>query len=89
MDTTKTITHISLCAGYGGIDLGLKRVMKLYDRFKQWYAREGVRTMVAQAEGYNAHEEYQKVAYAAGWTAAMAHACDIVDKLDKELKKKD
>jgi DNA (cytosine-5)-methyltransferase 1 len=27
MDTTKTITHISLCAGYGGIDLGLKRVI--------------------------------------------------------------
>ena len=24
MDTTKTVTHISLCAGYGGIDLGLK-----------------------------------------------------------------
>ncbi len=27
MDTTETITHISLCAGYGGIDLGLKRVI--------------------------------------------------------------
>ena len=24
MDSTKTITHVSLCAGYGGIDLGLK-----------------------------------------------------------------
>ena len=24
MDTTKTVTHISLCAGYGGIDLGLR-----------------------------------------------------------------
>lgn len=27
MDTTKTITHVSLCAGYGGIDLGLKRAI--------------------------------------------------------------
>ena len=27
MDTPKTITHISLCAGYGGIDLGLKRAI--------------------------------------------------------------
>jgi len=26
VDTTKTITHLSLCAGYGGIDLGLRRV---------------------------------------------------------------
>jgi len=61
--------------------------MKLLDRFKQWYAREGVRTIVPQGEGYNAHEEYQKVAYEAGWTAGMAYACEIVDKLDKELKK--
>ena len=27
MDTTKTTTHVSLCAGYGGIDLGLKRAV--------------------------------------------------------------
>ena len=27
MDTTKTITHISLCAGYGGIDIGLSRAI--------------------------------------------------------------
>lgn len=27
MDTTKTIAHVSLCAGYGGIDLGLKRAI--------------------------------------------------------------
>jgi len=27
VDTTKTITHIGLCAGYGGIELGLKRVL--------------------------------------------------------------
>lgn len=27
MDTTKTITHLGLCAGYGGIELGLKRVL--------------------------------------------------------------
>lgn len=27
MDTTKTITHLSLCAGYGGIDLGLRRIL--------------------------------------------------------------
>ena len=27
MDTTKTITHVSLCAGYGGIDLGLGRAI--------------------------------------------------------------
>ena len=26
MDTSKAINHISLCAGYGGIDLGLRRV---------------------------------------------------------------
>lgn len=26
MDPTKTLTHLSLCAGYGGIDLGLIRV---------------------------------------------------------------
>lgn len=27
MDTTKTTTHVSLCAGYGGIDLGLSRAI--------------------------------------------------------------
>jgi len=27
VDTSKAITHISLCAGYGGIDIGLKRCM--------------------------------------------------------------
>lgn len=27
MDTTKPVTHVSLCAGYGGIDLGLKRTI--------------------------------------------------------------
>ena len=27
MDTTKTITHIGICAGYGGIEPGLKRVL--------------------------------------------------------------
>ena len=27
MDITKELTHISLCAGYGGIDIGLKRVL--------------------------------------------------------------
>jgi DNA (cytosine-5)-methyltransferase 1 len=27
MDTTKELRHISLCAGYGGIDLGLKRAI--------------------------------------------------------------
>ena len=27
MDNTKELTHISLCAGYGGIDLGLKRAI--------------------------------------------------------------
>jgi DNA (cytosine-5)-methyltransferase 1 len=27
MDTAQAITHISLCAGYGGIDLGLKRAI--------------------------------------------------------------
>lgn len=27
VDTTKTTTHIGLCAGYGGIELGLKRVI--------------------------------------------------------------
>ena len=26
MDTSEAINHISLCAGYGGIDLGLRRV---------------------------------------------------------------
>ena len=28
MDTTETITHLGLCAGYGGIELGLKRVLQ-------------------------------------------------------------
>jgi DNA (cytosine-5)-methyltransferase 1 len=27
MDTPQTITHVSVCAGYGGIDLGLKRAI--------------------------------------------------------------
>ena len=27
MDNTKTITHLGLCAGYGGIELGIKRVI--------------------------------------------------------------
>jgi len=27
MDITKAVTHIGLCAGYGGIELGLKRVI--------------------------------------------------------------
>ena len=27
VDTAKTITHVGLCAGYGGIELGLKRVL--------------------------------------------------------------
>ena len=27
MDTTQTTTHVGLCAGYGGIELGLKRVL--------------------------------------------------------------
>ena len=27
MDFTKTITHLGLCAGYGGIEIGLKRVI--------------------------------------------------------------
>jgi len=27
VDSTKTITHVGLCAGYGGIELGLKRVI--------------------------------------------------------------
>lgn len=26
MDTTETVTHLGLCAGYGGIELGLKRI---------------------------------------------------------------
>lgn len=28
MDTSSTITHIGLCAGYGGIELGLQRVIR-------------------------------------------------------------
>ena len=28
VDTTKTITHIGLCAGYGGIEMGLHRVIR-------------------------------------------------------------
>ena len=28
MDSTSTITHLSLCTGYGGIDLGLNRVIR-------------------------------------------------------------
>ena len=60
--------------------------MKLYDRFKAWYATEGVRTIIDHSKGKHWHEEYQKVAFHAGWTAGMAHACEIVDKLDRELK---
>ena len=26
VDTSKTVTHLGLCAGYGGIELGLKRI---------------------------------------------------------------
>lgn len=28
MDFTKATTHIGLCAGYGGVELGLKRVIQ-------------------------------------------------------------
>ena len=28
MDTTKAVTHVGLCAGYGGIELGLRRVIR-------------------------------------------------------------
>ena len=28
MDSTKAVTHIGLCAGYGGIELGLRRVVR-------------------------------------------------------------
>ena len=28
MDSTPTVTHLSLCTGYGGIDLGLNRVIR-------------------------------------------------------------
>ena len=28
MDSTKAVTHLGLCAGYGGIELGLKRVIR-------------------------------------------------------------
>ena len=28
MDNPKEFTHISLCTGYGGIDIGLKRVLR-------------------------------------------------------------
>ena len=27
MDTSEDVTHVSLCAGYGGIDLGLRRAI--------------------------------------------------------------
>jgi DNA (cytosine-5)-methyltransferase 1 len=43
MDTPQTITHISLCAGYGGIDLGLRRAI------------QGLRTIAfSEIEGYAA-----------------------------------
>jgi hypothetical protein len=62
--------------------------MKQYEAFKCWYATEGVRTPAYPKQGETStHEEYARIAYDGGWKDAMAHACDIVDELDKELKK--
>jgi len=61
--------------------------MKPNEEFKNWYATEGARTIIDQSEGKHWHEEYQKVAFHAGWTAGMAHACEIVDKVGAELGK--
>lgn len=62
--------------------------MKLKDRFKNWYKTIGIRTPAYPIEGETTiHEEYARIAYDGGWKDAMAHACEIVDKLDRELKK--
>jgi len=62
--------------------------MKPNEAFTNWYNTEGIRTPVYPVEGQtNHHEEYQRLAYEAGWIAAMQYACQIVDRLEEELRK--
>jgi len=62
--------------------------MKLTERFKQWYNTDGVRTPVYPTEGItNHHEEYQKLAYFAGYKAAIDYCAAVVDKVGIELGK--
>jgi hypothetical protein len=54
--------------------------------FKDWYATEGIRTPVPNGE--HDHEFYQRIAYLAGADAAMNYCIQIIDKVEKGLKKK-
>jgi len=58
------------------------------EAFKSWYATEGVRTPAYPKQGETStHEEYARIAYEGGWNAGMDHACEIVEWMDRELKK--
>lgn len=62
--------------------------MKPNEEFKNWYATEGVRTPAYPTEGLtNHHEEYQKLAYLAGYKAAIDFCTAVVDKVGTELGK--
>jgi len=62
--------------------------MKPNEAFTNWYATEGVRTPVYPVEGEtNHHEEYQKLAYFAGYKAAIDYCAAVVDKVGIELGK--
>jgi len=54
--------------------------------FKNWYSTHGIRTPVPA--GQHHHEFYQRIAYIAGAESAMSYCVAIIDKVEKELKKK-
>jgi len=55
--------------------------------FRKWYESEGVRTPVADKEGTTWHEQYQRLAFDAGFKIAMDHCISIIDEIEKRLKK--
>jgi hypothetical protein len=55
--------------------------------FEEWYATEGIRTPVPSGE--HAHEYYQRIAFIAGSQAAMNYCIDVIDQVEKRLKKKE
>jgi len=57
------------------------------DAFKAWYKTEGIRTPVPAGDHF--HEFYQRIAYEAGFIAAMQYCTEVIDKVEKELKQKD